>query len=126
MHRSVPLAWSLVALACARVLAPPPPDGQATAAQVAVVPGTPIVIAARAARMLEASNFVARRFSSDSTWGFRKSDGLSARLRYTTPSSDSTRVLLELWGECENRRTCLRGDLAGMLRALATEDGPPQ
>ena len=91
-----------------------------------VVPGVPIVVAARAARTLEGGNFVTRRFSSDSTWGFRKNGSVSARLRYTAPSSDSTRVLLELWGACEDRHGCLRGDLAEILRGLTTEDGPPQ
>ena len=104
----------------------PPPAGQPAAAQIVVVPGVPIVVAARAARTLESINFATRRFSSDSTWGFRKTDALSARLRYTSPSKDSTRVLLELWGTCEDRRGCLRGDIADILRGLTTEDGPPQ
>lgn len=125
-RRALAAGLFLLALGCARALASPPPTGQPTASQMVVMPGVPIVVAARAARALEGANFATRRFSADSTWGFRKGDGLSARLRYTSPSSDSTRVLLELWGTCDDRRACLRGDIAGILNALVAEDGPPQ
>lgn len=126
MHRALTLATIAAALGCARALASPPPAGQPAATQMVVVAGVPIVVAARAARTLESTNFATRRFSADSTWGFRKNDALSARLRYTSPSKDSTRVLLELWGSCENRGACLRRDIAEILKGLMTEDGPPQ
>ena len=126
MRRALALASVAAALGCARALSSPPPAGQPAATRMVVVSGVRIVVAAHAARTLEGMNFATRRFSADSTWGFRKNDALSARLRYTSPSQDSTRVLLELWGPCENRGACLRRDIAEILNGLMTEDGPPQ
>jgi len=91
-----------------------------------VVPGVPITIASRAARALQDYGFVTKRFSSDSTWGWRGNDQIAARLRYTMPSRDSTRVLFELWGPCPDPRTCMRGDMAVIFAHLTAEEAPPQ
>jgi hypothetical protein len=111
--------------ACGRVISPPPPSSPPAASQEATVPGAPITIAGRAARVLQDYGFVTKRFSSDSTWGWRGNDRIAARLRYTLPSRDSTRVLLELWGACADSRTCMRGDIATIFARLTAEDAPP-
>jgi len=127
MRRSLPTV--LLALtgagACGGVIAPPPPSSPPATAQEVVVPGVPITIAARAARALQDYGFVTKRFSGDSTWAWRRTDQIAARFRYTMPSRDSTRVLLELWGECPDSRTCMRGDIAVLFSRLTAEEGPP-
>ena len=91
-----------------------------------VVPGTPIVIAARAARVLQDYGFTTKRFSDDSLWGLRGADDIAARLRYAPRSSDSTRVLVELWGKCQDPRSCMQGDVAVILARISQPDEPPQ
>jgi hypothetical protein len=119
-------AAAAVALAaCGGVIAPPPPAAAPQVQREGVVPGTPIVISARAARVLQEYGFTTKRFSDDSLWGLRAADDIAARLRYA-PKADSTRVLVELWGKCQDRRTCMQGDIAVILTRLAEAEAPPQ
>ena len=111
--------------ACGQVIAPPPPAATPQVQREGVVPGTQIVIAARAARVLQEYGFTTKRFSDDSLWGFRKTDDIAARLRYA-PKADSTRVLIELWGRCQDPRSCMQGDIAVILIRLAQAEAPPQ
>jgi hypothetical protein len=90
-----------------------------------VVAGTQIVIAARAARVLQDYGFTTKRFSDDSLWGLRATDNIAARLRYA-PRADSTRVLVELWGKCQDPRSCMRGDVTVILARLSEAEAPPQ
>ena len=123
--RTLALALLLATLACGHVIAPPPPDTAPTVSEETRVAGAPIAIAARAARTLQDFGFSTKRFSSDSTWGWNATSQTAARLRYTLPSRDSTRVLLELWGKCQQPRTCMRGDVAAIFAALSQEEAPP-
>jgi hypothetical protein len=82
------------------------------------------VIAARAARALYDISFVTKRFSSDSTWGWQPTDRIAARLRYTRPSRDSTRVLIELWGPCAGPG-CLEPYFVALIGRIQAEEGPP-
>ena len=86
--------------------------------------GQPTVIAAKAARALYDISFSTKRFSSDSTWGWQASDHIAARLRYTRPSRDSTRVLVELWGNCG--RGCLDQFFGAIIGRIQAEEAPPQ
>jgi hypothetical protein len=122
---ALPAAAGL-AFACGGVIAPPPPATAPAVSEVVVVPGAPITVAARAARGLQEQSFTTRRFSSDSTWAYRASDDVAARLRYTMPSRDSTRVLIEMWGQCPDRRPCLRADLFALVARMSTAEPPPQ
>ena len=115
-----------LAAACGGVIAPPPPAAAPQVQREGVVPGTPIVIAARAARVLQDYGFTTKRFSDDSIWGLRAADDINARLRYTTRGPDSTRVLVELWGKCQDPRTCMQGDVTVILTRLSQADEPPQ
>ena len=126
MQRSLPIILLALAAACGRVIAPPPPSSPPVAAEETVVPGVPITIAVRAARALQDYGFVTKRFSSDSTWGWRRTDQIAARFRYTTSSGDSTRVFLELWGPCSDAHTCMRGDIHALFARLTLEEAPPQ
>ena len=113
--------------ACAGAIAPAPPAGQPSAAEVGMTGGPPVVVAARAARRLQDMGFTTRRFGSDSMWGRRAPEDISARLRFVSPYRDSTRVLVELWGPCPPRqRDCLRAEARLVLQQLNIEDGPPQ
>ncbi len=126
MQRIVLLFVLVVAIAaCSQVIAPPPPSGRPTVQVEALVSGAPITVAAHAARVLQDFNFTTKRFSSDSTWGYRAEGPTSARLRYTRPMDDSTRVLLEFWGKCSTDRLCTRADALGFIRQLSAEEGPP-
>src|SRR5215213_2935382 len=98
-------------LSCGRVVAPPPPTTAPDVSDVGQVAGDRLVVAARAARTLADLTFTTRRFGSDSTWGFRSGDRLAARFRYGRGTADSTRVFIELWGECEEGRRCSRFDV---------------
>ena len=118
-------ALAVVLAACGRVIAPPPPGATPQVQREGVVPGTPIVIAARAARVLQEYGFTTKRFSDDSLWGLRTTDDIAARLRYA-PKADSTRVLVELWGKCADPRRCMQGDVAVILARLAEAEAPPQ
>ena len=125
----VPLAAlaAAVTAACGHVIAPPPPATPPQVSEVATLQGHPAVVAAKAARTLQARGWTTKRFGSDSTWGWLKADSAAARIRYTHPSEDSTRILVELWGRCPpNARCRLRGELGALLMALEGEDSPPQ
>ncbi|MEJ7812948.1 MAG: hypothetical protein WKG32_21210 [Gemmatimonadaceae bacterium] len=112
--------------ACARVQAPPPPAGAPALSQELTVPGTRLAVAAKSARTLGDLSYTTRRFGSDSTWGYRAGEGLAVRLRYSMPSRDSTRLLLEFWGRCEERGvSCLRGELALLASAIVAVEAPP-
>ena len=126
-RRQIALAAILVTAACAGAVGKPPPPANADFTRIIVVPGAAIVNAAKSARALQSAGFATRRFRSDSTWGSRAADNMSARLRYTSPSRDSTRILVELWGKCERGgRNCFVGELVRLVAALTTEEGPPQ
>ena len=127
IRRLLPAAIvSIVAVAaCGRVIAPPPPSGAPGLSQEAVVAGQPTVIAAKAARALYDISFTTKRFSSDSTWGWQPTDQIAARLRYARPSRDSTRVLVELWGPCNEPR-CLQHFFQALVARLEAEEAPPQ
>ena len=118
---------ALLALAaCGRIIAPAPPSATADASDVAMFSGAPIAIAARAARVLTDLSYTTKRFGSDSTWGFRATDSVHARLRYAPAGGDSTRVLLELWGRCGRETRCRSGDGAGVLLLIGQADPIPQ
>ena len=113
--------------ACTRVVAPPPPAGMPVVSELGMVGGPPLVVAARAARVLQDLGFTTKRFATDSLWGRRAQGDLAARLRYTSPYRDSTRVLVEMWGPCaRNERHCLRADALMILTQLNAEEAPPQ
>ena len=123
--RWIPLAI-LAAAACAGAIAKAPPETEPALSRIVVVAGAPITVAAKSARALQDAGFATKRFSSDSTWGSRSADNKNARLRYTLPSRDSTRVLVELWGTCENgTRNCLVGELVRLVASLTMEEQPP-
>ena len=125
--RQIALAAILVTAACAGTVGKPPPPADPDFTRVVVVAGAPIVNAAKSARALQNDGFSTRRFRSDSTWGSRVADNMSVRLRYTSPSRDSTRILVELWGKCERGgRGCFLGELVRLVAALTTEEAPPQ
>lgn len=121
-------AFALVlSAACAGAIGKAPPNEEPAFTRIVVVPGAPIVTAAKSARALQDAGFATRRFSSDSTWGSRAPDNMNARLRYTSPSRDSTRILVEMWGKCERGgRNCFIGELVRLVAALTTEEAPPQ
>jgi hypothetical protein len=124
--RKLAVFAAVFAAACAGALAKAPPAEPAAFARVVVVPGAVIVNAAKSARALQDAGFATRRFSSDSTWGTRAADDIAARLRYSSPSRDSTRVLVELWGKCERGGTnCLLGEFVRLVSILTTEEAPP-
>jgi hypothetical protein len=126
LRRLSAFALALTA-ACASAIGKAPPSEEPAFTRIVVVPGAPIVTAAKAARALQDNGYATRRFRSDSTWGSRASDNMNARLRYTSPSSDSTRILVELWGKCERGgRNCFVGELVRLVGALTTEEAPPQ
>ena len=121
----LPAALVAAALACGRVVAPPPPSAQPDVSEVASFAGDRLVIAAKAARTLSEFTFNTRRFSSDSTWGYRPADQVAVRLRYGRGIADSTRVLLEMWGECADKSRCNRRDAMALFAAIGQEEGPP-
>ena len=120
----VVLVVALVACACGRVLAPAPPASEPALSQDLLVAGTPIAIAAKAARALGELSYSTRRFGRDSTWGYRAADSIHVLIRYAAPSRDSTRVVVDYWGRCE--RACLRQELALFAAGLAAEEPPPE
>jgi hypothetical protein len=124
--RLLVVAALVAAAACGRIISPPPPSSAPELTHEVVVQGAPIVVAARGARTLQRYSFNTKRFGPDSTWGFRAADSINARLRYTRPTDDSTRVLIEMWGRCPARQRCFQGDLMVLLAGLVTEEGPPQ
>ena len=124
----VALALAAAVAACGRIIAPPPPTSPPALSETFMVAGHPATVAARAARTMQEYNYATRRFGSDSTWGWRAADSIAARLRYVRPSSDSTRVLVELWGHCAKGEAngCLAGHLKLLHAAMETDDAPPQ
>lgn len=124
ISRVLVVATVLAAAACGRVISPPPPVAPPDVTHEVVVVGAPVSIAARGARTLYQFGYNTKRFGRDSTWGFRAVDSVNVRLRYTRPSDDSTRVLIEMWGRCR-QRGCLRNDLLSLVGALEAEEGPP-
>jgi len=83
------------------------------------VEGVRVTVAARAARALSEAGFRTKRFGSDSTWGTKSTDQAAIRLRYSTPSGDSTRVFVELWMPCSSSGRCGRAEVATLFRSLA-------
>lgn len=126
--RRVALGVALLAApACGRVIAPAPPSGAPDTTEEGRAAGDPRLIAPRAARRMQDMGFTTRRFATDSLWGWRAQEQISARLRYATGAGDSTRVLVELWGPCPaNRRGCLRREAFAILGSLQAEDSAPQ
>ena len=123
--RWIPI-FILVAAACAGAVAKPPPSTEPAMQRIVVVAGVPVAVAAKSARTLQDAGFATKRFSSDSTWGSRAADKFNARLRYTMPTRDSTRILVEFWGTCEGGgRNCLTGELIRLVAALTAEEAPP-
>jgi hypothetical protein len=117
----------LAFLACGHVVATAPPAGTPVFSVVHTVPGVPVVVAARAARALQDGGFATRRFGSDSAWATKSSEKAAARLRYVKPSSDSTKVLLELWLPCAaGDRACGRAEAATLFGRLHEEEGTPE
>lgn len=123
--RRLLLGGAFAALACGRVIAPAPPTTGPDVSDVGQVAGDRVVVAAKAARALADLTFTTRRFSSDSTWGYRATDKLAARFRYARGTADSTRVLIELWGECDEARRCSRFDVRAILERIRAEEAPP-
>ena len=124
ISRVLVVATVMAAAACGRIISPPPPVNPPNLAHEAVVAGTPVVIAARAARVLSGFAYNTKRFGRDSTWGYRAVDSVHVRMRYTRPSNDSTRVLIEMWGRCRERG-CLRNDALSIVGALEADEAPP-
>jgi hypothetical protein len=123
-RRLAPSLLVVAAAACSRIIAPPPPASPANTVVEHVVQGIPITVAAKSARALGDYGFVTKRFKSDSTWGWNKNRSLSARLRYTSPADDSTRIQIEFWGPCA-RPACFQRDAAILIRAIQAEEAPP-
>jgi hypothetical protein len=118
---------ALVVAACGRVIAPAPPTGAPDTTTEGRIHGIKSVIAPRAARRMQDMGFTTRRFSTDSMWGWRAPEQISARMRFANGSGDSTRVLVELWGPCpDNRRGCLRREAAVILANLEGGETAPQ
>lgn len=116
-----------VAVACGRVVAPSPPPSEPDLFESATVPGVAISMAAKSARTLQDLQYITRRFGSDSTWGFRSVDSFHVRLRYLRSSPDSTRIVGEYWGKCEEGgNSCLRGEFFLLMQGVAAEEVPPQ
>lgn len=111
--------------ACARVVAPAPPEGAPSVNRAELFEGTRTPIAARGARALHEFGFSTRRFGADSTWGYRAQSKTAARLRYSQATNDSTRVLIELWLPCGTGFGCGRGDAARLIARLQRGEETP-
>jgi hypothetical protein len=111
-------------VACARVIAPPPPETSPTVELDTLMAGHPLMLAGKAARVLVDNQYITRRFGRDSTWGYQSTDKISVRFRYVQ-RGDSTRVHLQGWGRCD-ASVCVRNDLQMLLAALAAEEAAPQ
>ncbi|MGI8498387.1 MAG: hypothetical protein ACR2OG_12475 [Gemmatimonadaceae bacterium] len=122
--RAVPMITLAIA-ACAGTIAPPPPNTPPVLSAGVTVLGSPITIAARASRILQRYAYNTKRFSSDSTWGYRSVDQIAVRIRYASPAQDSTRAFVEMWGRCEVRAVCLRDEMARLAAGLGSEEPPP-
>ena len=116
-----------VAVACDRVVAPSPPPDEPDLFETVTLPGVSIALAAKSARTLQDLQYITRRFGSDSTWGFRSVDSFHVRLRYLRASPDSTRLVGEYWGRCEDGgNSCLRGEFFLLVQGVAAEEAVPQ
>ena len=116
-----------VALACGRVVAPSPPPSEPDLFETVTLPGVSIALAAKSARTLQDLQYITRRFGSDSTWGFRSVDSFHVRVRYLRASPDSTRLVGEYWGRCEDGgNSCLRGEFFLLVQGVAAEEAVPQ
>ena len=116
-----------VALACGRVVAPSPPPGEPDLFETVTLPGVSIALAAKSARTLQDLQYITRRFGSDSTWGFRSVDSFHVRVRYLRASPDSTRLVGEYWGRCEDGgNSCLRGEFFLLVQGVTAEEAVPQ
>ncbi len=116
-------AWVAFA-ACARVIAPPPPQSSPTVERDTVVAGHPLMLAGRAARALQDNQYLTRRFGRDSTWGYQSTEKIAIRFRFAQVG-DSTRVRAQAWGRCD-ASACVRGDLELLIALLAAdEDAAP-
>jgi hypothetical protein len=114
-------------VSCGRIISPPPPSNPPQVNHVVTVVGAPVVVAARAARTLQDYGYVTKRFGGDSTWGFRGADSIAARLRYVRAATDSSRVLIELWGRCpSDQEGCLHGHVAVLVTGMTAQEAPPQ
>ena len=113
--------------ACGQVIAGAPPETAPLIDHDVVVPGSPVIVSARAARALYTYQFITKRFGTDSTWGYRASDSTHERFRYRPAQGDSTRLVLEVWGgRCAPRdQHCLRADVLALLTAVVTAEPPP-
>lgn len=119
--------FALAIAACGRVVAPAPPPAQPDLFEQFTVSGVPVSIAAKTARTLGNLQYITRRFGSDSTWGYRAVDSIHLRVRYQRPSSDSTRLVAEYWGRCEDgTNSCLRGEFALLAAGVSSEEPVPQ
>lgn len=129
-HVALAGAIALAGLAaCHGVIAPAPPAESADTQMVRQFGGDRRVIAPKAARQLREAGFTTRSFRTDSLWGWRAQEKISARLRYAAGTTDdSTRVLIELWGPCPQgvRRPCLAREAASILAGLLTDEPVPQ
>ncbi|MDQ6886917.1 MAG: hypothetical protein M3068_06440 [Gemmatimonadota bacterium] len=119
------LVMTVAIAACAGTIAPPPPQTAPVLSAGVTVLGSPIVIAARASRILQRYAYSTKRFSSDSTWGYRAVDQIAVRIRYASPAQDSTRAYVEIWGKCETKDFCLREEMARLAAGLGSEEPPP-
>ncbi len=116
-----------LALACGRVVSPSPPPSEPDLFETVTLPGVSIALAAKSARTLQDLQYITRRFGSDSTWGFRSVDSIHVRVRYLRASPDSTRLVGEYWGRCEERgNSCLRGEFFLLVQGVAAEEVAPQ
>lgn len=116
-----------LALACGRVVAPSPPPSEPDLFETVTLPGVAIALAAKSARTLQDLQYITRRFGSDSTWGFRSVDSFHVRVRYLRASPDSTRLVGEYWGRCEEGgNSCLRGEFFLLVQGVAAEEVAPQ
>jgi hypothetical protein len=120
------VALTALLAGCGTIISPPPPLAPPAFSQEAMLPGTPVVVAARGARTLQRLSFITRRFGSDSTWGHKSVDSTHVRMRYAQPRSDSTRVFVEYWGRCrEGGTACLRALHEVLVLAMGSEEPPP-
>lgn len=118
---------ALGAAACGRVVSPAPPAAQADLFEQFSVAGVPVSVAAKTARTLGDLQYITRSFGADSTWGYRAVDSIHVRLRYQRPRSDSTRIVAEYWGRCEDgTNSCMRGEFVLLANGVMAEEPVPQ
>jgi hypothetical protein len=127
MHRTLLALGAGAALAaCAAAVAPAPPSAAPSLNVETMIEGKRVSVGARGARALQEFGFTTRRFGSDSTWGYRSQSRTSARLRYAQSSSDSTRVLIELWLPCGTGFGCGRSDAMRLVARLQQPEASPE